>query len=314
MRFLLACLLLTSQLFAQQGRRLEILFLGDNGHHKPIERIPSLMAALGPKGINFTYTDELSDINSQNLSKYDALMIYANWDQITPEAESALLDFVSSGKGILPIHCASYCFRNSSEYVKMVGGQFWRHTMDSITTKTLQPEHPIMKGLQSFTAYDETYLHSQLQSDNNILAEREIKADQKKDRPSPATEPYTWTRSYGKGKVFYTAYGHDERTWNQAGFQSLIYNAILWTVNQEALNAFHARNPQPFAYKEAKLPNYEQRPGTQYQQLPLSPQESMKHIQVPVDFNLELFASEPNVMHPIAISWDERGRMYVLIT
>lgn len=314
MRFLLACLLLTSQLFAQQGRRLEILFLGDNGHHKPIERIPSLMAALGPKGINFTYTDELSDINSQNLSKYDALMIYANWDQITPEAESALLDYVSSGKGILPIHCASYCFRNSSEYVKMVGGQFWRHTMDSITTKTLQPEHPIMKGLQSFTAYDETYLHSQLQSDNNILAEREIKADQKKDRPSPATEPYTWTRSYGKGKVFYTAYGHDERTWNQAGFQSLIYNAILWTVNQEALNAFHARNPQPFAYKEAKLPNYEQRPGTQYQQLPLSPQESMKHIQVPVDFNLELFASEPNVMHPIAISWDERGRMYVLIT
>ena len=314
MRFLLACLLLTSQLFAQQGRRLEILFLGDNGHHKPIERIPSLMAALGPKGINFTYTDELSDINSQNLSKYDALMIYANWDQITPEAESALLDYVSSGKGILPIHCASYCFRNSSEYVKMVGGQFWRHTMDSITTKTLQPEHPIMKGLQSFTAYDETYLHSQLQSDNNILAEREIKADQKKDRPSPATEPYTWTRSYGKGKVFYTAYGHDERTWNQAGFQSLIYNAILWTVNQEALNAFHARNPQPFAYKEAKLPNYEQLPGTQYQQLPLSPQESMKHIQVPVDFNLELFASEPNVMHPIAISWDERGRMYVLIT
>ena len=314
MRFLLACLLLTSQLFAQQGRRLEILFLGDNGHHKPIERIPSLMAALGPKGINFTYTDELSDINSQNLSKYDALMIYANWDQITPEAESALLDYVSSGKGILPIHCASYCFRNSSEYVKMVGGQFWRHTMDSITTKTLQPEHPIMKGLQSFTAFDETYLHSQLQSDNNILAEREIKADQKKDRPSPATEPYTWTRSYGKGKVFYTAYGHDERTWNQAGFQSLIYNAILWTVNQEALNAFNARNPQPFAYKEAKLPNYEQRPGTQYQQLPLSPQESMKHIQVPVDFNLELFASEPNVMHPIAISWDERGRMYVLIT
>lgn len=180
MRLLLACLLLTSQLFAQQGRRLEILFLGDNGHHKPIERVPSLMAALGPKGINITYTDDLKDINGQNLNKYDALMIYANWDEITPEAERALLDYVASGKGILPIHCASYCFRNSAEYVKMVGGQFWRHTMDSITTKTLQAEHPIMKGLQPFTAYDETYLHSQLQADNNVLAEREIKADQKK--------------------------------------------------------------------------------------------------------------------------------------
>lgn len=314
MRFLLACLLLTSQLFAQQGRRLEVLFLGDNGHHRPIERIPTLMAALGPKGINFTYTDDLNDINGQNLSKYDALMIYANWDQITPEAESALLAFVASGKGILPIHCASYCFRNSTEYVKMVGGQFWRHTMDSITTKTVQPEHPIMKGLQPFTAYDETYLHSQLQSDNNVLAEREIKSDQKKDRSNPATEPYTWTRTYGKGKVFYTAYGHDDRTWSQPGFQSLLYNAILWTVDDDALKSFNARNPKPFEYREAKLPNYEQRPGTQYQQLPLSPEESMKHIQVPVDFNLELFAAEPNVMHPIAFTWDERGRMYVLIT
>ena len=314
MRLLIACLLLTSQLFAQQGRRLEILFLGDNGHHKPIERVPSLMAALGPKGINFTYSDDLKDLNGQNLSKYDALMIYANWDEINPEAERAMLDFVASGKGILPIHCASYCFRNSSEYVKMVGGQFWRHTMDSITTKTLQPAHPIMKGLQPFTAYDETYLHSQLQADNNVLAEREIKADQKKDRSSPATEPYTWTRTYGKGKVFYTAYGHDERTWNQPGFQSLIYNAILWSVNEDALKAFNARNPKAFEYKEANLPNYEQRQGAQLQQLPLTPEESMKHIQVPVDFSLELFAAEPNVMHPIAISWDERGRMYVLIT
>ena len=103
--------------------------------------------------------------------------------------------------------------------------------------------------MQPFTAYDETYLHSQLQGDNNVLAEREIKADQKKDRSSPATEPYTWTRTYGKGKVFYTAYGHDERTWNQPGFQSLIYNAILWSVNEDALKAFNARNPIAFEYK-----------------------------------------------------------------
>ena len=279
-----------------------------------MDRIPSLMAALGPKGVNFTYTDELADLNPQTLAKYDALMIFANWNEIGPDAEKALLDFVASGKGFLPIHCASYCFRNSNEYVKLVGGQFWRHTMDSITTQTTQAGHPIMQGLKPFTAYDETYLHSQLQPDNNVLAVREIKADQHKDKPGQTTEPYTWTRTHGKGKVFYTAYGHDERTWNQPGFQELIYNAILWSVNDEALAAYHSRNAKPFQYTPADLPNYEKRPGTQYQQLPLSPEESMKHIQVPVDFKLELFAAEPNVMHPIAISWDEKGRMYVLIT
>ncbi len=307
-------LLLSTSVFAQTGKRIEVLFLGDQGHHKPMERIPSLMAALGPKGINFTYTDDLADLNPQTLAKYDALMIFANWNEISPDAEKALLDFVASGKGFLPLHCASYCFRNSDAYVKLVGGQFWRHTMDSITTQTVQAGHPIMQGLQPFTAYDETYLHSQLQPDNNVLAVREIKADQEKDKPGQKTEPYTWTRTHGKGKVFYTAYGHDERTWNQPGFQALIYNAIIWSVNDEALASYKARNAKPFEYTPADLPNYERRPGTQYQQLPLSPEESMKHIQVPVDFKLELFASEPNVMHPIAISWDEKGRMYVLIT
>ena len=122
--------------FAQKARRLEVLFLGDNGHHKPIERVPSLMAALGPKGINVTYTDDLADLNPQTLNKYDAVMLFANWDEISPSQEKALLDFVASGKGFLPIHCASYCFRNSPEFIKLVGGQFWRHTMDSITTQT----------------------------------------------------------------------------------------------------------------------------------------------------------------------------------
>jgi len=307
-------LLLSTSVFAQKGRRVEVLFLGDNGHHRPIERVPTLMAALGPKGINITYTDQLSDLNAANLRKYDALMIYANWDSIQPDAEKALLDFVASGKGFLPIHCASYCFRNSDAYVKLVGGQFWRHTMDSITLNIVQPESGIMKSMQPFTVYDETYLHSHLQPDNAVLATREIKADQYRDRPDAKTEPYAWTRRYGQGKVFYTALGHDERTWGAKGFQDLLYYAILWTLNDNAYMSYIARKPQPFDYKEASLPNYEKRPGAQLQQLPLSPEESMKHIQVPIDFKLELFAAEPNVMHPIAMSWDEKGRMYVLIT
>ena len=72
--------------------------------------------------------------------------------------------------------------------------------------------------------------------------------------------------------------------------------------------------PQAFTYRPANLPNYEKRPGPQLEQEPLSPDESMKHIQVPVGFTLDLFAHEPGVMHPIAMTWDERGRLYVLIT
>ena len=113
-------------------RRLEILFLGDNGHHRPIERVPFAMSAMGAKGINFTYSDQITDLNSSYLAQFDAVLLYANYDSIAKPQEQALLQFVAEGKGLVAVHCASYCFRNSEEVVKMMGGQFWRHTWDTI--------------------------------------------------------------------------------------------------------------------------------------------------------------------------------------
>ena len=74
--FFLALVLSAFTAMGQSARRLEILFLGDNGHHKPMERLPSIMAALGDKGVNFTYTDQLEDLT---LKKFDILMRNESW-------------------------------------------------------------------------------------------------------------------------------------------------------------------------------------------------------------------------------------------
>jgi type 1 glutamine amidotransferase len=47
-------------------------------------------------------------------------------------------------------------------------------------------------------------------------------------------EPWTWVRTHGKGRVFYTAYGHDERVWGHPGFQRLMRNAIMWAARTPA--------------------------------------------------------------------------------
>ncbi|REA60134.1 dehydrogenase [Dyadobacter luteus] len=295
-------------------KRIEVLFLGDNGHHQPSRRVSQIMAVLGEKGINFTYTDDLLDLNKANLSKYDALMLYANWDTISPGQSKALLDFVASGKGFLPIHCASYCFRNNPEIVKLIGGQFWRHTFDTIQPVWTKPDHPAIAGVEPFKTMDETYLHEKLQPDNVILTQRLIQQDQAKDRPGQTKEPYTWIRNHGRGRVFYTAYGHDERTWANPGFQKMLEKAIIWSVSDNARSAHTALDAKKFEYREAQLPNYEQRPGPQLQQMPVSVEESVKHIQVPAGFDFSVFAHEPDVMHPIDMAWDEKGRMYVMIT
>lgn len=47
-------------------------------------------------------------------------------------------------------------------------------------------------------------------------------------------------------------------------------------------------------------------------QNPLSPEDSKQHIQVPDGFTVELFAAEPDIINPIAFTWDERGRLWVV--
>ncbi len=60
------------------------------------------------------------------------------------------------------------------------------------------------------------------------------------------------------------------------------------------------------------VPNYENRDPAPKYQMPLSPEDSMKLIQVPVEFRLELFASEPDIIKPITFSFDQRGRLWVI--
>src|SRR4051794_31913528 len=44
----------------------------------------------------------------------------------------------------------------------------------------------------------------------------------------------------------------------------------------------------------------------------LSPAEAQKKFVVPEGFEVRLFAAEPDVINPVAMAWDERGRLWVV--
>lgn len=287
-------------------RRVEILFLGhDSEHHHSEKLMPMLAMPLFQKGINLSYTSDINDLNEETLNKYDGIMIYANHDEIQPEQEVALKEFVESGKALIPLHSASYCFRNSDWFIEAVGGQFKSHGTGDFTVDVVQTEHPVMEGISEFETWDETYVHSQLSDDMTILMER-VEGEHR--------EPWTWVREQGKGRVFYTAYGHDERTWSKPGFHELVANGVLWAVGDKVIQQLAEYNIPVPTFEDADIPNYEKRNPAPRFQHPLSPEESMKLIQVPVDFELELFASEPDIINPMTMAWDERGRLFVVET
>jgi len=93
---------------------------------------------------------------------------------------------------------------------------------------------------------------------------------------------------------------------------------------QEAAASDTAAPPSPFEYVDVgkKIPNYT--PGGKWgaqgepltrMQLPLSPAQSQTRLIVPPGFRVELFAAEPELAgKPIAMNWDERGRLWVAET
>ncbi|MEP3208115.1 MAG: PVC-type heme-binding CxxCH protein [Maribacter sp.] len=292
-----------------QPRRIELLFLGhEMEHHNSSAYFPILATALTKDGINITYTEDVNDLNTENLNLYDGLIVYANHESINPSQEQTLLDFVSTGNAFIPIHSASFCFKNSPKYIDLVGAQFKEHDTLTFSATITNTTHPLMENVTEFEAWDETYVHDKIADDITVLMER-VEGDH--------SEPWTWVKEYGKGKVFYTASGHDERVWNHTGFQNLIREGILWAVDANTKNnweAFAATIPTLKYEDRTGIPNYEKRDPAPKYQLPLSPEESEKLIQVPAGFDLQLFASEPEIVNPIAMNWDEKGRLWVIET
>jgi putative membrane-bound dehydrogenase-like protein len=298
-------------LSAAEAIPLRVLFLGDNAGHRPAERFKQLQPVLAKKGIELVYTENLKDLNAANLAGFDCIAIYANHTRIEPGQEKALLEFVNAGGGFVPIHCASYCCHNSPKYIELVGAQFKSHGTGVFKETIVKADHPVMTGLAPIESWDESYVHTRHNTNRVVLAER---------RDDHGNEPYTWVRQEGKGRVFYTAWGHDQRTWSNSGFIALVENGIRWAAENSPTQLKPRAGLKKLEYAEAAapLPNYTPNAtwGTQGEpirsmQKPADPAESMKHLVTLPGFDISLFASEPEIIKPLWLTWDERGRLWI---
>ena len=171
-------------------RPLSVLFFGDRGHHRSADRYEQIAPVLAGRGIEVTYTENVSDLNPASLKKYRA----ADLRQHDPDQQG-------SGEGaaglrrqrrrLVPLHCASFCFLNSPEYIALVGAQFQKHGTGEFETTVVDPNHPIIKGLEPFRTWDETYVHTKHNTkDRHVLQTRNDQS---------GSEPWTWTRAHGNG-------------------------------------------------------------------------------------------------------------------
>ena len=109
----------------------------------------------------------------------------------------------------------------------------------------------------------------------------------------------------------------DEQTWVTPEFIAGVREKVLATVGgarRKAWEAFLAQREPEQREPNAQVANYEKRSQPITFQHPFSVKGSIERTQVPADMKLKVFASEPDIMKPIAFAWDERGRLWVAET
>lgn len=290
-----------------QPRPISVLLIGDDEEPHASSGLYAMLApGLARRGIQVTraVTPDVV-LDARRLAHYDAVMLFGGEASPAPGQAPALAAFVDGGKGLVAIHASAAMFPGSEPFVALIGGRVQASGGADFRGEIVQRDHPVTKDVQAFDTWEEAFAPaSQAPGDRTVLMERV---------DGPRRDPLTWVRSQGKGRVFYTAYGHDRRTWGNRGFQQLIEQAVRWTVDEPARQAWTALRMPPLTWVEGfNVPNYEQRDPPPAYQLPLTPRETMQYVQAPAEFNVELFASEPDIVKPMSFSFDERGRLWVI--
>lgn len=169
--------------------------------------------------------DDLSVLEAANLEPYELLVFYYTVGEITDAQKNGLLNWVAAGRGFVGIHSAADSFRECPEYRAMVGGWFVTHPhFRQYQVSVLDSEHPITTGLDEFMVEDEQYI-TDYDPRVHVLATALYKG---------IARPVAWTKSWGKGRVFYLALGHEPNACRHEAFKLMLTRGCLWAAGQTA--------------------------------------------------------------------------------
>ncbi|KSW29518.1 ThuA domain-containing protein [Cellulomonas sp. B6] len=153
---------------------------------------------------------------------------------------------VEAGTGLVGWHGGiADSYRNSSDYLQLVGGQFATHPgkepslrvgdeTDNYLPYTVEitdlgREHPITAGLDDFELESEQYwvLHDDLV---DVLATTTHPTQPYHPWHRPITSPAVWTRHWGKGRIVVATPGHTPEVLQHPSVRAIVERGMLWAA------------------------------------------------------------------------------------
>ncbi len=209
-------------------------------------------------GWDFTFSKDGSLFTPEYLKGFDAVLFYTTGDLTSPGTDKqppmtaagkqALLDYVKNGGAFAGTHSAADTFHTANEskkgpdrylnhgaeadsYVRLLGAEFIKHGAQQVAKNTvINPKFPGMEKLgESFEMNEEWYSLKDFRDDIHVLLLQDAPAMKGIDYQRPAY-PSTWTRTEGKGRVFFTSMGHREDVWTNPLFHDVLTGGLSWAM------------------------------------------------------------------------------------
>jgi type 1 glutamine amidotransferase len=180
-------------------------------------------------------SEDVSVFTADNLRRFGAVMFFTTGElPMSDLQQQALIDFVRDGGGFLGVHSATDTFYQWPEYGRLIGGYFDQHPWHQEVRIIADRFDPLVSFIgPSLALSDEIYQIRDFAAGSHVVLRLDPSSvDLARDNVHrhPYGWPLAWTRSYGSGRVFYTALGHEEAVWRDARFQTLLRNAVLWAT------------------------------------------------------------------------------------
>jgi type 1 glutamine amidotransferase len=192
------------------------LFRGLSGINSYIQHIDDF--ASSPEKVRDSYDVVLFFFMMLDGPTDDGLPGYAG------KPKSAIEHLNQTGQGIVVLHHALLAYPQWGVWDEIVGMHNrelskYQHDVE-MRIQVVDIDHPITRGLSDWIMVDESYLMPDAPGDNQIL----LKTEYPENMATVA-----WTRQYQTNRIFCLQSGHDDQTWQDENFKTVLRRGVIWS-------------------------------------------------------------------------------------
>ena len=307
--------------FKADNRPRAVFLIGED-EYKTETTLPAFaVKELEPLGVRCTFV--IADPKTPHdfpgveaLNDADLLVLSVRRRAPTSEQMAIIRKYLDSGKPLVGIRTACHAFdargkapEGHAEWKSfdpdVLGGNYTGHHPNEVHPEIFVAPgiktHEIIRDMETpFKSHGSLYKVAPLAEGTQALLLGSI--------PGQSGQPVAWINRRGPARVFYTSLGHPDDFENRS-FRVLLRNAVLWALDKGP-SANDASKTGGDKSRAAAVP--EARPSVDQVRGPRPAEASLASFKVPDDLQLELVLAEPIVRQPVSISFDERGRLWVV--